>query len=212
MVGSSNAIATYPQGRLIASGTALPSNKLKGDLWVPDNAGVDWDGHILIYNGSRYLDSCASLLRKQLFTATTAAYSLSGASFLAGDSFDISVTPYAQTQKFQSSGAGQTATIWWEVGIDAFYNGLTTGINGASALVYRCKTNASVTYKVVLNRYRAGAMIGVLTVKTGSTNNGTLSFLTANTAEISAATGFSGWGTLATMLQDGDTFYVGLEI
>ena len=212
LVGSSNAIATYPQGRLIASGTALPSNKLKGDLWVPDNAGVDWDGHILIYNGSRYLDSCASLLRKQLFTATTAAYSLSGASFLAGDSFDISVTPYAQTQKFQSSGAGQTATIWWEVGIDAFYNGLTTGINGASALVYRCKTNASVTYKVVLNRYRAGAMIGVLTVKTGSTNNGTLSFLTANTAEISAATGFSGWGTLATMLQDGDTFYVGLEI
>lgn len=211
VVAVSASIADYPQAQIRAAGTAIPTAKAKGDIWVPSDTGVDWDGHLLVYSGVRYLDPCASILRKQLFTATIGAYSLSAASFLTGDSFDTSITPYAQTQKFQATGAG-SATIWWEAGVDNFYNGLSTGSSFDSALVYRCKTSTALTYKVVLNRYRSGVLIGVLTVKTGSTNNGTLTTITATTTEISSAGGFGAWGTLATMLQAGDTFYIGLEI
>lgn len=78
LVGASNNIANYPQGRLSADGAALPlaANRLKGDLWVPDNAGVDWDGHLLVYNGSNYLDPCAKILFNRHYSATSGGLGL----------------------------------------------------------------------------------------------------------------------------------------
>jgi len=71
VVAESYNITDYPQARLVAQGTAVPAvgNRLKGDLWVPDDAGVDWDGHLLVYDGSNYLDAYASILSTQQLNA-----------------------------------------------------------------------------------------------------------------------------------------------
>lgn len=77
IVAASNAIIDYPQGQLTAAGNTLPVNKAKGDLWFPTANGVggeDWDGHLLIYDGSNYLDAYSAILSSHLLVAQRGGY------------------------------------------------------------------------------------------------------------------------------------------
>jgi len=79
LVSSSNAIANYPQAQLTAQGSALPllANRQKGDLWFPSANGVggeDWNGHLLIYDGTNYLDAYSAISSTHLMYSQTASW------------------------------------------------------------------------------------------------------------------------------------------
>lgn len=104
LLGASNSIANYPQARLEADGTALPlaANRLKGDLWVPNNPGVEWDGHLLVYDGSNYLDPCAKILIPHHYPATSGG--LGGLSSMT-DGIEASATTASSFANYTISGS-----------------------------------------------------------------------------------------------------------
>lgn len=112
LVASSNAIANYPQAQLTAQGLALPVNKAKGDLWFPNANGAggqDWGGHLLIYDGSNYLDAYSAIMSTHLIVAQTGGFKAigswtlpTGGTNLLGDQSDIVLSP--TTWSIASSG------------------------------------------------------------------------------------------------------------
>lgn len=81
IVAQSNDSTTYPQAHLMPAGASAspPSDKQPGDLWVPNTGAAA--GHLLVYNGSKYLDAYKSNLATKLRTAVEGGRDPSDPSF-----------------------------------------------------------------------------------------------------------------------------------
>lgn len=219
VVAESYSIADYPQARLVAQGTAVPAvgNRLKGDLWVPDNAGVDWDGHLLVYNGTNYLDAYAHVVKTETFSSAVAGWYWNGADWTylsTVPTIDPTISPIMVQRKFESAGTLNPLAFVWCIRIPTEYaNDLTDGLPAAgNVLIVNHRTDdgpvvpVATTYNVQILRNRAGVVSGPYTLTAATTYPNTSLVTNSYTAANLTA---AGW--VAPFLQPDDYFYVTIE-
>lgn len=214
VVAESSSITNYAQARLVAAGTAVPAVPQKGDLWVPDNAGVDWDGHLLVYDGTNWLDAYAHVTKTATIQSSTAGWYWNGADFTylsTIQTLDFTLNPVMVQRKFQSSGSLNPMNFVWVFRVPTEYsNDVNNGLPpvGTVLTVYHRSDDivATTTYRVSITRNRGGVISGPYYL-TPATTYGVTTLITNNftAAQLLAA----GWA--APFLQPNDYFYITVD-
>lgn len=213
VVAESNDIVNYAQARLVADGTAVPSaaNSQKGDLWVPDDPGIDWDGHLLVYDGTNWLDAYAHITKTATFSSSTGGWYWNGADFTylsTIPTLDFTLNPVMVQRKFQSAGSLNPMNFVWVFRVPTDYsNDVNNGLPpSGNVLIVKHRSDDIVpttTYQVSITRNRGG-VISVPYNLTLATTYGVTTLITNN---FTAATLLAApW--VAPFLQPDDYFYV----